>query len=562
MSIKVSKKAGFCMGVRKALEETLSLKYKGKENLCTLGPLIHNPQVLEILKKLNIENIKLEELKPNQTVIIRAHGVSPDILKKLKEKNCEIINCTCPRVGKVQAQAKKAKNEGKTVIIIGDKEHAEVKGIIGYAGEKSICLSTKEEAKNIKLNGKAVILAQTTFSKELYEEISNIIKENNPKVEIFQTICDATSERQSEAREMAKEVDAMVVVGGSFSANTKRLKEIIEEMGIPAYLVEEEKDLKDELKKYKKIGVTAGASTPNWLINRVVENLIEMRAVRIWKILWKTLAFLSRSNFLIFLSSLSLIYIISNLVKLNIPILAFFISPMFLFSFHTLNNFSEKRAQEINEPAQQIFIEKNKKWLKTISFIFLNFSIILSFIYSIYAGIFLFFASLLGILYLIPSPLLKIPCSKDLFTASAWAILSTWFYQIISSDFTIIKTAISLSFFFLVFLCRAIIYDLKDLQGDRMVGKETIPIYFGLKKSIVLFNISLFLCILILFLGYMLKVLNNMPFFWLFFPLHSIFYYKLFMKKVIPGGVRLNLYIDGFYSILGISLFFYKLIFY
>ncbi len=559
MSIKVSKKAGFCMGVRKALEGALSLKYKDKRDVVTLGPLIHNPQVLEILKKLGIKSVEIEDLKGDEVVVIRAHGVTPGVLKELKEKGCEIVNCTCPRVGKVQAQAKKAKNEGKKVILIGDKEHAEVKGILGYAGENSICLSSLEEAKNLNIEGKAILLAQTTFSYEVYQEIAKILKEKNPSLETYETICDATSLRQEEAKDMAKEMDAMVVVGGSFSANTKRLKEIIEETGIPVYLLEDENSINEDLKYYKKIGVTAGASTPNWLINRVLERLIELRARGLWKVLWKALAFLSRSNFLIFFSSLSLIYILSNLLDLDIPLLSFFIAPMFLFSFHILNTFSEKRAQEINEPAQQIFIEKNKGWLKTLSYFFLFLSIVFSFYYSICLGIFLFFASLLGILYLIPSPLLKIPCSKDIFTASAWAILSTLFYQTLSKKPLSLEFLIVPLLFFFIFLCRGIIYDLKDLQGDRMVGKETIPIFLGVKKSVFLFNLLFILICFLIILGFIISIFKNYPLVWLFFPLHILFYYKLFQKKIIPGGVRFSLYLDSFYILLGLFLFIYKL---
>ncbi len=555
MAIIVSKKAGFCMGVRKALEETLSKRYEGKENLCTLGPLIHNPQVLEILKKLGIENKKIEELKKGDNVIIRAHGVTPEVLNELKKIGCEIINCTCPRVAKIQGKAKKAKLEGKKVILVGDKEHAETKGILGYGGEGSICISSLEEAKNLNFEGKAVLLAQSTFSEEKYKEIARVLKERNPELEIIETICDATSTRQEEAKEMAKKVEAMVVVGGSFSANTKRLKEIIEEEGIPAYLVEDETNLPEELKIYKKIGITAGASTPNWLINRVVEKLIEIRARGLWKILWKTLAFLTRSNLLIFLSSLSLIYIISKVLNLSISIFSYLIAPMFLFSFHTLNSFSEKRAQEINEPAQQIFIEKNKRWLKILSGIFLFLSILLSFYFSIYLGIFTFFASILGFLYLFPSPLTQLPCSKDIFTSSAWAIFSTIFYFLLSKNFDLNSLALYLFFFFLIFLCRAIVYDLKDLQGDRMVGKETIPIYFGLKNSILFFKISLFLSFLLFITIYITNPIIK-SFFLLFFPLYCLFYFLLFQRKVIPGGVRFSLYVDGFYPILAVFFIF------
>lgn len=559
MAIIVSKRAGFCMGVRKAIEETLKLRYGGENNICTLGPLIHNPQVLEILKKLGIENKKIEEIKEGETVIIRAHGVPPDVIEKLKEKKCKIINLTCPRVAKVQAQAKKAKNEGKVVILVGDKEHAETKGIIGYAGEGSICISSIEEAKKLKIKGEAVLLAQTTFSEKEYYEISKILKEKNPDLEVIETICDATSARQEEAKRLAKKVDAMVVVGGNISANTRRLKEIIEKEGKPAFLLEDENFIPEELKEYKKIGVTAGASTPNWLINRVLEKLIELRAKGIWKLMWKTLAFITRSNLLIFLSSFSIIFIISKIFNFKIPIQSYFIGPMFLYSFHTLNSISEKRAQEINEPAQQIFIEKNKKYLKTLSIIFLFISLFLSFFSSIYHGIFTFFSIILGMLYLFPSPLLQIPCSKDIFTSSAWSIYTTIFNFSISEKPDLLISFLTFFFFFFVFLCRAIVFDLKDIQGDRMVGKETIPIYFGLKSSIFLFKVSLLFCITLIVLMFLLFPLKNILLL-TFFPLHIIFYYFLFSKRIIPGGVRFSLYVDGFYPIFAIFIFIFKLL--
>jgi (E)-4-hydroxy-3-methyl-but-2-enyl pyrophosphate reductase len=551
VSVKVSRTAGFCMGVKKAMEKTLQQRNETEGTLFTLGPLIHNPQVLEILKKNGVLPVEQEEVQCGATVIIRAHGVTPDQLDLLKGKGCVVINATCPRVAKVQGMAKKAARDGKAVVIVGDRNHAEVRGILGYSGGSGVSIASPEEARTLALDRPAVLVAQTTFSEEAYDEIAGILKARYPDLDVQHTICDATSERQQEARRMAADSDALVVVGGRTSANTRRLVEIVSGMGTPAFLVEDETQIPEEIRRYRRIGVTAGASTPNWLINRVAERLVEMQSTGAGSLLWRALAFLVRSNLLIGFSALALTYL--SLVWQRLPVLfvSLAVPPLYLFGIHVLNSFSESRAQEINEPAQKIFMQNNRPWLMPLAGVCLAVALVLAFIASVWAGMLTFSAVILGLSYQVRLPVSKlelsrIPCSKDLFTAAAWAIFTCWIPALALEERLEGHALAASGIVFGIILIRAIAYDVKDLQGDRMVGKETIPIYLGRTASRFL---GLLLIVWVVGLLLAADVAGTFPFqgwLGLLLPAHTLLYLWLFRNRYITGGIPFSVAVDGF----------------
>jgi 4-hydroxy-3-methylbut-2-enyl diphosphate reductase len=550
MSLKVSRTAGFCMGVRKAMEMTLHQRNETEEVLFTLGPLIHNPQVLEILKKNGVVQVAQEEVSCGSTVIIRAHGVTPDQLDLLWEKGCTIINATCPRVARVQGMAQKAAREGKTVVIVGDRDHAEVKGILGYAFGSGVRLSTIEEAREIHLKGPAILLAQTTFSEEAYAAIAAVLMERFPGIEVQHTICDATSQRQEEAKRMAAESDAMVVVGGRTSANTKRLAGIISGMGVPAFLVEDETEISADIRNYKRIGVTAGASTPNWLINRVTERLMEMQLKGLRGAFWRGLAFAVRSNLLTALSALSLTYL--SLRWQNLPRGAAFLAvpPLYLFGIHVLNSFSESRAQEINEPAQRLFMQKHRAWLMPMSYASLAAAVALAFMGAFWGGVLTVSAAVLGLLYQVRLPfarlqLVRIPCSKDLFTAAAWAIFTCWIPALFAEQGLAAHALFASGLVFCLILVRAIAYDEKDLQGDRMVGKETIPITFGRRASWLLTSTLILLASGLTLWAILLGAFTPAGWTALLLPVHALAYLWLFRLRALAGGIAFSAVVDG-----------------
>ena len=262
------------MGVRRAVNLVLKALNSGQTPLYTYGPLIHNPQTLELLSRLGVKPLKdVSESALRGYCVIRAHGVPPSEKSALERKH-QVIDGTCPRVLKVQALASKAVSSGKEVVIIGDKDHAEVRGILGYCEDKGHVVSSFQDIESLPPLKNYVILSQTTQDEEVFEFLSGEILSRFPDGEVINTICNATEVRQEEVKRLCKECSAIVVIGGRFSANTNRLAQIAESEGKRVFLVERAEELPvEELKGFSVVGITAGASTPNWLINEVVDHL-------------------------------------------------------------------------------------------------------------------------------------------------------------------------------------------------------------------------------------------------------------------------------------------------
>jgi 4-hydroxy-3-methylbut-2-enyl diphosphate reductase len=274
MKIKLAKKTGFCMGVRRAMDMAIEASAPPKKDVYTFGPLIHNPCALELLKSRGV--IVMDDIpeKGSGTVIIRAHGVVPSIKEKLKGVGFDIVDATCPRVVKVQMLARHFTRKGYDCILIGDKGHPEVLGILGHAEGKGFLVSEEKDIDSLPLLERYIILVQTTQDRERFKNLAHNIMSRYPGGRIFNTICDSTHKRQEEVRSLAREVDVVVVVGGRKSANTRRLAEIVEKCGKKVMAVETEKELDvNKLSLFKNIGITAGASTPGWVIDNVVRKI-------------------------------------------------------------------------------------------------------------------------------------------------------------------------------------------------------------------------------------------------------------------------------------------------
>ena len=273
MNIFLAKKAGFCMGVKRAVDLVFKTARQYKNcSIFTLGPIIHNTQVLHLLEKQGVKVIEdPKQAPPGSVVVIRAHGVPLEIKNKLVQQKVVIIDATCPRVLKVQQLIKQYCQKGYQPIIIGESEHPEVKGLCSYAQNKAWMIGSEEEIKKLPQAQKVLVVAQTTQNERLFKKMAELIKKRYPEVKVFNTVCNSTHERQEEVRKMAKKVEAVVVVGGKMSGNTRRLAQIGSETGLKTYHIETEDELNpEEITKFKTIGVTAGASTPYWLIRRVI----------------------------------------------------------------------------------------------------------------------------------------------------------------------------------------------------------------------------------------------------------------------------------------------------
>lgn len=281
LEIILASNAGFCFGVKRAIEmATDSID----QNLpvYTLGPLIHNQQAVEKLETLGI--MKTDDLQNIKTgkIVVRSHGVGPGLLKKIHDMGLNPINATCPFVKRAQNLANKLDASSYQVIIVGDKNHPEVLGISEWTENKALIIKDADEAKTIPYFPKIGVIAQTTLDLETFENVISILKEKTKELNIKNTICNATKVRQEEAYEIAKGVDLMIIIGSSASANTKKLTSICRRAGSPTFQIEQAKELEPTwFNNAKRVGVTAGASTPDWIIEEVIKRMSELNEEKV-----------------------------------------------------------------------------------------------------------------------------------------------------------------------------------------------------------------------------------------------------------------------------------------
>lgn len=271
MKVKLAGSYGFCFGVKRAIK--IAEEHK---NTATMGPLIHNQKEIDRLKddfNVGLYNT-IDEAKKDDTIIIRTHGIPKNELQRLKEKSSKVINATCPFVTTPQQIVKTMSKEQYSILIFGDANHPEVKGVKSYAEDDVHVILSADELDKINFKyDKIATVAQTTRKKEEYLQIVNALILKNKEVRVFNTICDATFENQDAARELSQEVDIMIVIGGKNSSNTKQLLNICEE-NVVSYLIEDETELENKWFENKKLcGVTAGASTPDWIIQNVINKI-------------------------------------------------------------------------------------------------------------------------------------------------------------------------------------------------------------------------------------------------------------------------------------------------
>lgn len=273
MEIVLAKSAGFCFGVKRATQMAFDASSK-HEKIHSLGPLIHSPQVVEQLERQGVRVCKQVAEIPGGAVVVRSHGITADEMQQIKDEQLEIIDATCPFVTKAQDYAAKLSAEGYLLVLVGEADHPEVQGILSYAKGEAVVITEAAEAKSLPANSKIGIVAQTTQPLENLQEIVAACLSKAKELRVYNTICDATTLRQREARQIAAEVDLMLVVGGFNSANTTRLARLCREQQPCTYHIEIAGQLQDEwfLDK-QRVGITAGASTPAWIIEEVIKRL-------------------------------------------------------------------------------------------------------------------------------------------------------------------------------------------------------------------------------------------------------------------------------------------------
>lgn len=278
MNIIVVPSAGFCFGVKRAVKMAVDAAEtcKPSEKLNTLGPIIHNPQVVKSLEEKGVYPVDSVEDNGYSTIIIRSHGVKSDIMERLKSKGVKIIDATCPFVKQAQNYIIDATLDGYFIIMVGDKNHPEVQSVISFADKnRFLIINGLEDLKNIPVSEKLALISQTTQDVNFYNTIINeIFKIAKKEIVVFNTICDATKLKQDESKVLASNVDVMIVVGGYNSANTNKLKNICMSIQKNTYHIETEKEVNPEwFRNANMVGITAGASTPDWIIEKVVNTI-------------------------------------------------------------------------------------------------------------------------------------------------------------------------------------------------------------------------------------------------------------------------------------------------
>ena len=275
MEITVAKSAGFCFGVQRAVDSVYKELEENSGKIYTFGPIIHNEQVVEDLNKRGIEVIDtVEQLKKIKegTVVIRSHGVAKEIYDILEQQKLKMVDATCPFVKKIHNIVLDESNNGKTIIIIGNDNHPEVEGIKGWVNGEVIVINKEEQIEKLSLpeQTKACIVSQTTFNHNKFKYLVEIIRKKGYDITVVNTICNATHVRQVEAQKISSKVDGMIVIGGKNSSNTQKLYDICRNECENTFYVQTVKDLNlHELKSFKSIGITAGASTPKNIIEEV-----------------------------------------------------------------------------------------------------------------------------------------------------------------------------------------------------------------------------------------------------------------------------------------------------
>ncbi|TAL26888.1 MAG: 4-hydroxy-3-methylbut-2-enyl diphosphate reductase [Nitrospirae bacterium] len=272
MKVIVAKTAGFCFGVKRAVNIAFEMAPKKQKGIFTLGPIIHNPQLIEELRKKGLAPIEDINTAGIKTLIIRTHGIPLQLLNKISAAGYEIVDATCPFVKKAQHYAKLLKEHGYQVIILGDREHPEVQGLMSYAGKNVVVVDGKSPLPEIKR--KVGIVVQTTQPVAALKKLFGEVVEQAKDVKVYNTICNSTALRLKETEEMAKGVDTMLVVGGKNSANTTQLARLCRALAVSTHHIETAAEIVPEwFTGAKRVGITAGASTPDWIIKDVVKRV-------------------------------------------------------------------------------------------------------------------------------------------------------------------------------------------------------------------------------------------------------------------------------------------------
>lgn len=480
--ITVARSAGFCPGVKNAIDKVLELAAERKRTIYTLGPLIHNKQVIETLREKNILAVKsAEEIKEKGAIlVIRAHGIPPEEEARIRALDLEVVDATCPLVKHVQKNISAYAEKGYSTIIVGDKDHAEVVGLMGYTQGRGFVVAGPEEVSSLPRLEKANIVAQTTQEPEVFAAAAAAARAVTGELNVSDTVCNPTKQRQKETVEFSKDADLVIVVGGKNSANTARLFQICERLAKKAVHIEREDELEPALfKGARKIFITAGASTPTWMTDKVLEKVREL-AAREDRGLAGRLAFAWK---LVITGSLhtavaatALTYVCMKLEGAPISGKLLLMAGLFAFSLHLSHRAAEKGAAAPDRARKLLFTDwrlqtRGAALLCGVAAIMLaatlGWQVLLP-------ALFFWAAGMLHPLRL-PGGLDKFgnfPASKDILTALGWAFMCAYVPGLWHQGGLTDSTQLAVFFAFLLVFTRSVLFGVSHAHSDLITGKE------------------------------------------------------------------------------------------
>ena len=555
------------MGVRRAVDMVLDAPGKHENPICTYGPLIHNPQVLDLLEDKGISVINDIPEKGSGTVLIRAHGVPPQAKEQLRKAGFTVIDATCPRVIKVQTIIRKHTGKGYETIIIGDRDHPEVVGLLGYALEEGHVVDNLDDLDALPHFDKAIIVAQTTQNTMFFEAVKQRAAQKFPHYKIFNTICDSTEKRQAEVKTLSADAEALIVVGGRNSGNTQRLAEIAKETGKPAYHVETESELDlKALASARRIGITAGASTPNWIIKRICRTLeaLPFDKARGWaSAVFSIQRTLLLTNIYLSLGAGALCYACVKLQEIPHYFSYVLISMLYVQSMHIFNHLIGRKSDHYNDPGRASFYDSHKLLLAFLAFISGASGLMKAYTMGQLPFLLLLLMSIMGLSYnlkLIPGKITNgkyrrikdIPGSKTVLIAVAWGLVTSVFPRLSASGDISLSTVLVFTWSAGMVFARTAFFAILDMQGDRIVGEETIPILIGKERATTLLKWVLIVISAILPLSGVFGLTPKLGFALAICP---IFLYMIIIAHergdMLPG-IRLEFLVETHFVLAGI----------
>jgi (E)-4-hydroxy-3-methyl-but-2-enyl pyrophosphate reductase len=528
MKIILARHSGFCMGVRNAILRIVHEINASDEELCVYGPLIHNPQTIEVLHGRGMRTVDSLENISNRRVVIRTHGIPIKDNLLLKQRAETVINLTCPRVARVQSLIKKYSAGNRHTIITGDRDHAEVTGLMSYASSGVTVISDLREADDIPHAESYLVVSQTTFDRKLFNMIVSRIQERFKDVTVFDTICDSTRYRQEDVfKGISGGNDTLVVVGGKNSANTKRLAQIGRDNNVRTFHVETEAELNDDdFAESKSVLVTAGTSTPGWIINNVLERLYTINfkksnffiktAMSILELFVRTNLVAASAAFFITLFTFEYT---GMPVRYLMPVLSF----LYIFSMYSINNYFERDLLKLSNPYKYAVYGKFGAPLLIASIVSMSVSIYLSSLFNPLTTVLVAGSYLLGFIYSTkpvkhmiskfrPGPVRTMYNSK-IVACFGWIIITILAPMTTAGLSPGAIVSLSALIFALVFL-RTALMDLIAFQGDLILGRETLPILLGTRNIKILslllsaIGVSVFGCVTIMMNEYRFLLLT------------------------------------------------------